>query len=65
MICAVHQMLFGCQIKNCKMVGACSTFGGEEGIKFGFWCKYEAKRSLGKSRCKWKNNTEVYPKEIR
>ena len=46
----------GDQIETNEMGGACSTYGGEQGVLVG---KYEEKRPLGIPRRRWENNIKM------
>jgi hypothetical protein len=41
------------------MNGACSTCGREERCIQGFGAKYEAKRPLGRPRCRWEGDIKM------
>ena len=52
----------GDQSKKNEMGRACSTYGGEErrdvySVLIG---KHEVKRSLGRPKIRWKDNTKIY-----
>jgi hypothetical protein len=46
------------------MSGACSTYWGEKRCIHGFGGKPEAKRPLGKSRCRWEDNIKMDIHEV-
>jgi hypothetical protein len=47
------------------MGGACSTYGSRIGVCRVLVGKPEGKRSLGKPRCKWEDNSKVDLEKVR
>jgi len=61
MICIVHQIYSGDQLKKNEMGGACSAYGGERRRIQDFG---EGKRPLGRTRRRWKDNTKMELQEV-
>jgi hypothetical protein len=56
MTCTLTHFFSGDQIEKNEMGGACSTYDGEDRCIEDLVGKPEAKRHLGRSRCRWENN---------
>jgi len=54
----------GDQIKKNGLVGACSTYGGEERAYKVFLRKPEGKRPLGRPRRRWEDNIKLELQEV-
>jgi hypothetical protein len=59
MICTPHPFIWGNQIENNEMDGACSTIAGRSGAYRGLVGKSESKRQLGKPRPIFEGNMKM------
>jgi hypothetical protein len=64
MICTNHPLLYGNEIENNEMGGACRAYGEGRGVYRVLVGKPEAKRPLGRPRCGWENNSKTDLQEV-
>jgi hypothetical protein len=59
MTCTHHQILFGLSNKSNEMGRACSTYGGKRGAYKILVGRPEGRRSLGRPRHRWEDNSKM------
>jgi hypothetical protein len=59
MTCTLTKYFLGDQIKINEMGGECGRYGGEDGAYRVLAGKPEEKRTLGRPRCRWKDNMKL------